>query len=358
VSTPPEPSAATLSEAVRALLHLRLPERDAPAEPADACLKRYECGGYLYHAWRAAGLLGSLPPGWRAAVERAHRKTSIDNLAALAEFKAVGRHLAEEGVPFILMKGAAYLLDLYEDPGARMLTDIDLLVRKSDVPRLLRRLAGAGFEKRGGLEESRRFELGVAGRNGCHFEFHWWLGLPFRDRIGQEEVWERSAPVVLEGVACRRLAPEDAILYHAAHQADHYFGPTLKWAIDLREMLRLWKPDADVLLRRAAAWRLRVALALSLRHVDKIFPGTVPLRLLEGAELGDARRRLMRPFLSSDPVQLFAPINQSAWRYPLRCLLIDRPINALGQALRVLVRPIVARTGEEVATAPGADRSD
>jgi putative nucleotidyltransferase-like protein len=358
VSMPPEPSATIMSEEVAALLRLQLPERDAPAEPAHACLKRYECGGYLYHAWRETGRLGNLPPGWRAALERAHRKISIDNLGALADFKAVGRHLAEEGVPFMLLKGAAYLVDLYDDPGARMLTDIDLLVRKSDVPRLLRRLAGAGFEKRGGLEEYRRFELAAAGRNGCHFEFHSWLGLRFRDRIGQEEVWERSTLVVLEGVPCRRLAPEDAVLYHAAHQADHYFGPTLKWAIDLSQMLRIWKPDPEVLLRRAADWRLRVALALSLRHVDKIFPGAVPPRLLEGAEVGNARGRLVRPFLSSDPVHLFAPIQHSAWRYPLRCLLIDRPINALGQALRVLVRPIAARMEERVEVEPSPDRSD
>jgi hypothetical protein len=358
VSMPPEPSAATMSEEVAALLRLQLPERDAPAETADACLKRYECGGYLYHAWRAAGRLGTLPPGWRAAVERAHRKFSIDNLGALADFKAVGRHLAEEGVPFILLKGAAYLVDLYDDPGARMLTDIDLLVRKSDVPRLLRRLAEAGFEKRGGLEEYRRFELAAAGRNGCHFEFHSWLGLRFRDRIGQEEVWERSTLVVLEGVPCRRLAPEDAILYHAAHQADHYFGPTLKWAIDLSQMLRIWKPDADVLLRRAADWRLRVALALSLRHVDKIFPGAVPPRLLEGAEVGNTRGRLLRPFLSSDPVQMINPTRSNLRRYALRCLLIDRPINAFGQILRVLVRPLADRTGKGVGSVPSAERSD
>ncbi|HKB08266.1 MAG TPA: nucleotidyltransferase family protein, partial [Candidatus Polarisedimenticolia bacterium] len=309
-------------------------------------------------AWRAAGRLGTLPPGWRAAVERAHRMISIDNLGALADFKILGRHLAEEGVPFILLKGAAYLVDLYDDPGARMLTDIDLLVQKSDVSRLLRRLAAAGFETRDGLPEYRRFELAAAGRNGCHFEFHWWLGLPFRDRIGQEEVWRRSTSAVLEGVPCRRLAPEDAILYHAAHQADHYFGPTLKWAIDLREMLRHWKPDPDVLLRRAVDWRLRIALALSLRHVDKIFPGVVPPRLLAGAAVSGARGRLLRPFLSSDPVQLVAQSRSTLMRYALRCLLIDRPINAVGQILRVLARPIADRVGKGVGRGTSAGRSD
>jgi putative nucleotidyltransferase-like protein len=358
VSTLLEPSAATMSETVASLLRLQVPEQDAPAELADAVLKRHECGGYLYRIWQAAGRFGSLPQGWREALARAHRKILVDNLAALAEFKAVGRHLADEGVPFILLKGAAYLVDLYDDPGARMLTDIDLLVRRGDVPRLVRRLSGAGFETRDGLEEFRRFEIAAAGRNGCHFEFHWWLGLPYRDRIGQEDIWRRSAPAVLEGVSCRRLSTEDAILYHAAHQADHYFGPTLKWAIDLREMLRVWKPDVDVLLRRAGDWRLRIALALSLRHADKLFPGAVPTRLLDGAAAEGARGRLLRPFLSSDPVQVLAPIRRSLSRYALRCLLIDRPINMLGQALRVLVRPITVRMEGGVGNGPRPGRSD
>jgi len=143
-----------------------------------------------------------------------------------------------------------------------------------------------------------------------------------------------------------------------AHQADHYFGPTLKWAIDLREMLRRWRPDVDGLLRRAADWRLRTALDLALRQIDKLFPGAAPLSLRGRATTGPVRGRLLRPFLASDPVQVLSPSGGLVSRYALRCLLIDRPIDALGQALRVLVRPIARRLGRGQRSDPPWDWSD
>ncbi len=353
----PTPAAPTLGDSIASLLRLEPPGRDAPADEADLCLKRYECGGYLYRRWVSAGRFDLLPPGWAGALARSHRKTALDNLHALAEFRVVGRHLAEEGVPFILLKGGAYLIDLYDDPGERMLTDIDLLVRPGDVARLARRLAGAGFETLVGDLEFRRFEL-AAGRNGCIFEFHWWIGRPFRSRIPQEEIWQRAAPAVLEGVFCRRLAQEDAILYHVAHQADHYFGPSVKWAIDLREMLRLWRPDPEGLLKRAADWRLRIALDFALRQHDKIFPGTAPPSLRGGTAPGRLRRRLLCPYLTSDPVEVVSPPGGRMSRYALRCLLIDRPIDVLGQTLRVLVRPIARTMGRGTRSDPPWEWSD
>src|SRR5262249_44121069 len=157
------------------------------------------------------------------------------NLEALAEFRLVGRLLVEENLPFVLMKGGAYLINLYDDPGERMLTDIDLFIRREDVRRLARRLRGAGDEAGMGDGEFRRFEVASKREGGCCFEFHWWLGRPLRTRLPQEAIWQRAVPDMLEGVACRRLATEDAILYHVAHQAEHCFGPSLKWSIDLRE---------------------------------------------------------------------------------------------------------------------------
>src|SRR2546428_7684835 len=235
---------------------------------------------------------------------------------------------------------------------------IDLLVRRDDVERVARRLSSAGFRQVFSDEEYRRCEVAAPSRNGCHFEFHWWLGLPLRVRISQEEVWSRATPAVLEGVRCRRLAPEDALLYHVAHQADHYFGPSLKWTIDLREMMRRWQPDADGLLRRAAGWRLRTALYLALRHLEKLFPGSAPPALTDRVAPGAMRRGLLRPFLATDPLQVLTAREGLAARYAMRCLMIDRPIDALRQTLRVLARPVVLRLGGGSRSDPSRDRSE
>jgi putative nucleotidyltransferase-like protein len=345
---PPYPLQASLLS----LLREEHPSADFPAEDIDACLKRYECGGYLYGLWSQGGRLGTLPPGWSGALTRAHRKTSLDTLLALADFRALGRLLHDEGVPFILLKGASYLIDLYDDPGQRMLTDIDLLIRPSDVVRLARRLAAAGYRGQVGVHypEDQRFEMFIPGGEHCRFEFHWFLGQSFRSRVSQQSIWDRSIRCHLEQVPCRRPTPEDAVLYHVYHFADHYFGWSLKWAIDLREMLRRWRPDPGVLAERGAAWRVRVALSLALRHVEKLFPGEVPAGLLARVTPGEGRRRLLRPYLATGPVEMLAVSEGVGARYPLRCLLLDRPADAVGLTVRVLLRPVTARLGRLLGT--------
>jgi len=146
---------------------------------------------------------------WAEALERAHRKTSIDNLSALGGLRALGRCLQEERIPFILLKGASYLTDLYDDPGERVITDIDLLLRKEDVDRAASRLARDGFRREipDDFPYYRRFEISPPWDNACRFEIHWRLGLPVLVRLDPASLWESSLDCSLEGVACRRLAP-------------------------------------------------------------------------------------------------------------------------------------------------------
>lgn len=341
----------SFSAALLALLRGENPRDDFPAAVAESGLRRFECGGYLHGLWIRDGGTGVLPAGWGAGIAAIHRKTAVDNLVALAEFRKVGRILQEERIPFVLLKGAAYLVDLYDDPGERALTDIDLLIRRGDAGRLARRLAGAGYRGEVGVDfpGNRRFEMSAPGEAAVGFEFHWALGLPHRFRVQGEEVWRRAGGAVLEGVPCLRAAPEDALLYHVAHLADHYFGPSLKWLIDLRRMFRKWPIDPEVLAGRSAAWRVRTALYLALRHFDRVFPGEAPAGLMERVAPGSWRRSLLLARMSSDPLEMFSVSPSSKRRYPLRSLMLDRVedalLLALGVSLRPLTRPLARALG-------------
>lgn len=329
---------SSLQASLLALLRGLPPGLDFPPVEIDAALRRYECGGYLHGLWSERA--GSLPAGWAAALAGAHRKTRIDNLAALAQFRSLGELLRTEGVPFLLLKGAAYLTDLYPDPGRRALTDIDLLIPRSQVPRVARRVRAAGYETEVGFHypDNERFEAWRPGPAKCRFEFHWELGLPFRFQVDTESIRERAVPCSLEGIQCGRPAPEDAILYHVAHLADHYFGPSLKWVIDLREMLMRWSPDPSLLAKRAAAWRVTTVLGLVLGHAERLFPGSLPRAILDAAPLGAMRRRLFDHYRADGPLEMLAVPPEGPRRAPLRCLMIERPLDALGLAVSVVLR--------------------
>ncbi|MFQ5877074.1 MAG: nucleotidyltransferase family protein [Acidobacteriota bacterium] len=342
-----------LQRSILSLLRRELPGGDFPPAEIDAALKHFECGGYLHGIWSRGAGRPALPDGWSAALARAHRRTAVDNLGALAQFRQVGRRLREAGIPFIVLKGADYLLDLYDDPAARFLTDIDLLIRPADIGGVARSLREGGYEVIQGplYPEDRRFEVVRPGPSGCRFEFHWWIGLPRRTRIDQEEVWRRSRPCAVEEIPCRRLAVEDAFLFHAAHLADHYFGPSLKWVVDLRQMLRRRKPDAAVLAERSRQWGVRIALYLSLRYVDKLFPGEVPPALQAAVTPSRLRCGLLARYYDHRPVGFIDAARAPLSRALLRVLMIDRVSDAARLSLGVAARPAARALGRAVGTA-------
>src|SRR5262245_28701016 len=212
-----------LQERLVAALRGEAPGGADPEEAVERLFRRYECGGWLHVRWREHP-----PPGlsdtWRNPAARAHRRTLVDTLAALGGLREIAPFLAGTGTPFILMKGAAYLAEIYPDPGVRALTDIDLLVPPEAVPRLARRLAEAGFRGLAGPQypEDCRFEMFREGPAACRFEIHWRLGSVGRMRLDQEGAWRRSREASLEGVPCRILSPDDTLLFHVGHAADHY----------------------------------------------------------------------------------------------------------------------------------------
>jgi hypothetical protein len=336
-----------LAASVLSLLRVEDPTVTPAREAIDASLNRYELGGYLHARWSEAGRLEYLPGAWQEALRRAHRKTAVDSLAALAEFRLLGRFLVDLGVSVIVLKGGAYLNDLYVDPGTRRLTDIDLLMRREDAGRIARRLLDAGYRGEIAVDYpwNRRFEMWRPVEGACRFELHWDI-LDERPESLAKGLWARSVPGSLEGVPCRRLAPVDAIPYHTAHLAAHYFGPQLKWVVDLREMLRRWRPDLGTVSDGCGSWRARTATSLALTHVARLFPGEVPSGWIEALAPGRLQRALYGLYRSEEPLELFRVSNESAWRFPLRPLTMDGPGDALrlgwkalGRAMARAVRP-------------------
>jgi len=335
------PPSFRLQEAVVTALRGNAPAANDDSEAdIEAALRRYECGGWLHARWRSGAVAG-IPDTWRAAAARAHRRTLLDTLAALGGLREVASLLAEAGTPFVLIKGVAYLADLYTDAGARAFTDVDLLVPGDYVAPLARRLAAAGFAGAAGPEfpEDCRFEMYRPGPAACRFEIHWRLGSGGRMRLDQEALWQRARAATVEGVPCRLLAPDDALLFHVGHAADHYFGPTLKWALDLREMLRLWNPDPPDLVEQARAAGLMTALHLALGQVETLFPGATPPALLRATALGPARRAAIGWARGRGPAEFLRVSGEDRRRMALRPFLFDSFIDAARVTATVLRRP-------------------
>jgi hypothetical protein len=202
-------------------------------------------------------------------------------LAGVATLRTVLAALAEAGIPALVLKGPLLAELLYEAPEERPFTDLDLLVRRGDVPAALGVLDALGYRHRPG-GRSLAHELAhaagavfvhAADRASVPIDLHWELvappGVVRRFPVPVEEVWDRALPAEEWGRLARRLSVEDLLLYLGLHLALHHplDGPC--WRQDLVRLLRRFGTVLDwtAVAGRAERWGVRTAVAFALARV-------------------------------------------------------------------------------------------
>jgi hypothetical protein len=192
-------------------------------------------------------------------------KANVQHVVLFHHFRGFLEAAAKEGIDAAPLKGAHVVTSVYpegEDRG--VMADVDFLVRERDWERTLALLPRLGFAPRAGwpgypdepeMHEA-GFTLDLGGGRKILFEAHRFLVEPRRFFIDHEALWARSFPSDFEGVACRRLAPEDHVLFIAFHEAMHRLQNLGRAVRDL-ELLARAGADLDVVAARACSWRMR-----------------------------------------------------------------------------------------------------
>jgi hypothetical protein len=90
---------------------------------------------------RAAGV----PPEWLKRLKAQYVNTVFRGQLAQTGVEEIGAAFESERIPVLVMEGAALLYTLYDDPGLRVVDDIDLLVDEGDIERAGTRLQDIGL---------------------------------------------------------------------------------------------------------------------------------------------------------------------------------------------------------------------
>jgi putative nucleotidyltransferase-like protein len=253
----------------------------------------------LAYAFAAAPAV--TPTDVRARLDRAFAAGTGRHVVYSRELAGVLSALADGAIDVIVLKGAALAETLYPHPALRPFDDLDLLVRRADVPGADARLRGLGYA-RVADEHGWRFDVAwdratlYEAPSGVRVDLHWGLLNEPRFRWNEREadtVWERAIEVRLAGVPARVLAREDLLLHLAAHLGVHHGGQGLLWQWDIARLIARGL-DWDLLDARARQWRVGRAVRFALDSVAARFAVSVPATAL--ARLGDGtlRARLAR----------------------------------------------------------------
>ncbi len=104
---------------------------------------------WLHRVIKDASLDDIVPLDVLDALREIHVANTDRNQRLLEDLDRVTGTLGEADVSMTPLKGIAMLAEgVYDSPGDRMLSDIDILVDATDIPRLLEALAGARYQQR------------------------------------------------------------------------------------------------------------------------------------------------------------------------------------------------------------------
>jgi Uncharacterised nucleotidyltransferase len=170
-----------------------------------------------------------VPDEWRHRLKMQHFANAFRNQLVQADVDEIAAALNTERIAVIVMKGAALSRTLYDHPGLRLLTDIDLLVDEGDVGRANARLQQIRFEPIADRDADGRGPL-------CHMHFiyrrqpprslpvelHWRLCEPYQPYffdLNAVRAGARPLPGLPPNVST--MAPEHELAHLCVHLDRH-----------------------------------------------------------------------------------------------------------------------------------------
>jgi hypothetical protein len=264
------------------MLLCRSPIADDTRDRILALLARQvDWNGFLRHTagWEVEAIVCSnlrgqfaeaIPPTAVRAVAERERESRARTLARSLVTVSLAAKFERHGIATLVLKGPAVGVAVYGDPSLRPFADIDLLVKREDLPAARDLLLSLGYRP----EYASSHEPSLIGdQHALEFsdsrtkvELHWaLLERHLRLEISAKELWSAALRVPCTGGSIRVLAPEHLFLFLCAHGAKHEWERP-RWICDVAQLLQRLEPDtAARILDIAARTHSRRLVALALR---------------------------------------------------------------------------------------------
>ncbi len=184
-----------------------------------------------------------LPASLRERVRQECLGITARNLPLAGELRTLLRTFRDQRIPCLPLRGLALAERLYGSVPPRPMGDIDLLVRKQDLPRVQALFQGLGFremDRRPGFAAAFSYTLKFFVKRSFMVivEPHWTIAYPpFIDRLDMEAVWSRCDPARVVGEQTLSLGREDLLIHLCLHLTHRDDAPFL-WLYELGRYLR------------------------------------------------------------------------------------------------------------------------
>ena len=219
----------------------------------------------LYHNLKNISKGHCIPQEVMDQLRTAYHGNLARNMYLYAELKRILETFCDKGVKVIVLKGAALAKTVYSDIGLRQMSDVDLLVKKEDLPCAEKIMSGLDYRFQGDMppewyRENHQHISYVNSEKNIPVEIHWHIARkahPLRIRIINDIIerwWEEAKTIEFSGSKVQILSPEDLIIHLCLHFLKHRFinqngGFSSKGALiqlcDIFQTLKYYRDDID-----------------------------------------------------------------------------------------------------------------
>jgi hypothetical protein len=243
-------------------------------------LARPELGPLAHAVLSRDGRLDALPLEVRTAARTEYFASLARATVLQSRLGPILDAAAAERVELLPIKGAVFSTTLYADlPGARPLSDLDLVVRPRDLERAARLLESLGYERlyapRARFEPEHGHDVAFRG-HGAHVELHYKLHHELAIDPAVDTLFDRAIEIELVGARRRVPAWDDHLCLVAVHAATHALADTPIWIFDLALILERAPAALDGAEAEAAQRRVSAAFWAALETAHRQLPSMIP----------------------------------------------------------------------------------
>lgn len=190
-----------------------------------------------------------LPEGVIKNLRKKYQTCFDHNTLLYDELIKILKLLNKENIEIILLKGAALAVAVYQDIGLRSMSDIDLLIKKDDLYKVINILRQANYapvtkenvSNEWNYEYSMNIHFFKQIEPRIEFDLHWNLiRPPMFFPIKEENIWEKAKEIKIGDEKTLILSNEDMILHLCSHYSFHHtFNFGLRSLCDIAETIRM-----------------------------------------------------------------------------------------------------------------------
>lgn len=225
-----------------------------------------------------------VPPEHLQAFKKNYLENAARNVVLTAELCRLLKLFAAAGIEAIPYKGPLLSLIAYDDLALRRFVDLDVIVKKQDVPRARDLLLADNYTLWKSLTNTQQ-EFLLRTQHNLQFtkdnrqlivELHWEVAPHlFASTVSGDALWSNLVPFDLNGAEVKTFAPDDLLFSLCVHGSRHLWE-RLGWICDVAELISRRELNWTALLDRAARADSERMFLLGLYLAEKLLETKLP----------------------------------------------------------------------------------